>query len=126
MCIRDRYMGIVPIDKKIIAIDIESLNKNLLKQKLVLDLKSVRGSIKSPSDCSEKTPGPRHKKFKSSYLNSLKQKIEERTDTSKKSSRFVFDNLLALPKKTAPIVKSKAQTEQKAKKRVAKPSYDGV
>lgn len=124
--ISSRRGSIVPIDKKVIAIDIESLNKNLQKQKLVLDLKSVKGSIKSPSGCSEKTPGPRHKKFKSSYLNSLKQKIEERMDTSKKNTRFVFDNLLAPPKKTALIVKSKAQTEQKAKRKIAKPSHDCV
>jgi len=115
-----RRRSIVLTDKKIIAIDIDSLNKNLLKQKLVLDLKSVRGSIKPL--CNGSTPGPGHKKFKSSYLNSLKQKIKEKSDTKKK---FAFDNLLVPPKKTALIVKSKGQYKNPTK-RVVKPSFNVV
>ena len=76
--------------KKVLAIDIEALNKNLQKQKFALDsrmLRTAKAEPRSQDHCSNRTPDPGRKQFKSDYLNSIKQKIEDRLNIMEEETR---------------------------------------
>lgn len=57
--------------KKILAIDIESLNKNLQKQKINAETKALNANEK----VSTHTPEPTKTKYKSNFLNNLKSEL---------------------------------------------------
>ncbi len=79
--------------KKVLAIDIEALNKNLQKQRLAFDSRMLLKSAKAKrsakivtTECgsSSRTPDSNHKRFKSEYLNSLRKKVEGKAESERK------------------------------------------
>jgi len=77
---------------KVLAIDIEALNKNLQKQKIALDTKMFQtaksAQKEKPENKLHTNTSDQSKKFKSEYLNSLKNQIVNRLSMDEKSNQI--------------------------------------